>query len=290
MAKIDLANIDSGISTDIQKLLLRAFNDGIDNDIPLCYGNKIKLETAVEGVYVEVYVDSSDRVVIPNARVEGIRIDKTGVVGRATLHIHSHQMTHVADEEQVVCDFKGEFLSESGIMDGIRCQYTLDISSTGILRTIVANAYLGSEATLSGSGALYGILAGVNAVGIVDGAGVELAAIHAGIIDMIGGTLTQLKHLSAISLNNRCMVAPSAGELQLLLMTNDSNAAIVDQAIYLDGGDRMTEFLHIVNASGMVDVRGTPSKTAAGCDGWMLCTLEGKQVKIALYNAVTIDD
>lgn len=63
--KIDLANIDSGISTDIQKLLLRAFNDGIDNDIPLCYGNKIKLETAVEGVYVEVYIDANDRLVIP---------------------------------------------------------------------------------------------------------------------------------------------------------------------------------------------------------------------------------
>ena len=65
MAKIDLANIDTGISTDVQKLLQRAFSDGIDCDIPISYGNKIKFETVTEGVYVEVYVDAAGKLVLP---------------------------------------------------------------------------------------------------------------------------------------------------------------------------------------------------------------------------------
>lgn len=71
--KIDLANIDAGISTDVQKLLRRAFTDGIDNDIPLCYGKKFKFETIVEGVYVEAYVNESDQLVLPKLYISEIK-------------------------------------------------------------------------------------------------------------------------------------------------------------------------------------------------------------------------
>jgi hypothetical protein len=65
MAKFNLADIDTGIGVDVQKLLSRAFTDGIDCDIPLSYGNKIKLETATPGTYVEVYVDANGKLVLP---------------------------------------------------------------------------------------------------------------------------------------------------------------------------------------------------------------------------------
>lgn len=65
MAKFNLADIDTGIGVDVQKLISRAFTDGIDNDIPISYGNKIKMETATPGVYVEVYVDANGNLVLP---------------------------------------------------------------------------------------------------------------------------------------------------------------------------------------------------------------------------------
>ena len=65
MAKFDLANIDTGIGVDVQKLISRAFTDGIDCDIPISYGNKIKMETATPGTYVEVYVDANGKLVLP---------------------------------------------------------------------------------------------------------------------------------------------------------------------------------------------------------------------------------
>jgi hypothetical protein len=128
----------------------------------------------------------------------------------------------------------------------------MDASSTGILRSMITNAYLGSAATLSSSGMLYGLLAGVNVVGTVNGSGVELAAVSAGIMNMIGGTLTQVKYLSALSLSSLATQVPSSGESQLLLMTNADNGATLDQLIYVDAGDRVTEFMHLVNVSGMV--------------------------------------
>lgn len=288
--------------TKIQGLIIRAGDmDGADRT----YGNAILVEddsdmagtitwtkgikiatTCTTGISLEG--DATDGILLSGDMTRGIYITGTmdygirigGTTGTAirierasntgpSLHVHSHQ--RAAGTDEVANDFKGEFLSTSGLMDGIRAQYTMDASNTGTLRTIVANAYLGSTATLSGSGMMYGLLAGVNSVGTVNGSGVEMAGISAGIMNMVGSTLTEVKYLSAISLSSLAEVVPTTGDSQLMLMTH-SGVTTLDQVMLIDASDKITNFIKFVDVDGMVSgpstaASGTPVKIKILVDG-----------------------
>ena len=177
----------------------------------------------------------------------------TGLLeGKGTTKIHSHSL---ASGVEYANEFKGEFLSASGIMDGIAAHYHLGISSAGVMRAILGVAYLDSGFTLSGTSAeaswISGILGSVNVAGVLNGTAVTVTGVYGGLGSMVGGTLTECKYMSAIWADSQVTQVPTTGESQLLLMTNGLGATL-DQAIYLDGNDRITEFLHIVNADGMV--------------------------------------
>lgn len=115
--KIDLSNIDTGISTDVQKLLRRAFRDGIDCNVPITYGHAIKLETAVEGVYVEVKVDADDRIVLPAVKIS---VTKDSDPGNA-LYI-SHISSATSGNQYGVRLFISGTGVSTGMIRGIRCE------------------------------------------------------------------------------------------------------------------------------------------------------------------------
>lgn len=207
-----------------------------------------------------------------------------------TLKIHCHQ---AADGVEHANEFKGEFLSATGTMDGIAAHYHLAISSTGVMRAILGVAYLDTGVTLSGTAAtaswISGILGSVNIAGVINGTAVTVTGVYGGLGSMTGGTLTACKYMSAIWADSQVTQVPSSGESQLLLMTNGIGGTL-NQAIYIDASNRITEFLHIANASGMIATRASVGKTAALCDGWILCTIDGKALKIPLYQTVNVAD
>ena len=193
------------------------------------------------------------------------------VVGKTKIHSHS-----LASGVEYANEFKGEFLSATGIMDGIAAHYHLGISSTGVLRAMLGVAYLDSGFTLSGTSAsaswISGILGSVNIAGVIDGTAVTVTGVYGGLGSMTGGTLTECKYMSAIWADSQVTQVPSAGESQLFLMTNGLGATL-DQAIYISGSDRITEFIHFVDVDTMVTA-GSTQNAAVTCDAKIAITID----------------
>ncbi len=189
------------------------------------------------------------------------------------LHIHTHQVEIGVEGENVANDFKGEFLRTTGIADGMRLQYTMDADSSGILRSIMSNAYLNTAITLSGGGEIYGISAGVNMLGTVSGATIRIAALQAATGQSVGATLTEAAFISVLSLTNRTGPNLVTGETQILFLEQEGNAFQIDQAIYLFGGDRITEFIHFEDVATMVTV-GTTQDAAVTADASIAITID----------------
>ena len=204
-----------------------------------------------------------------------------------TLQIHSHQAAEGVEQAN---EFKGESLSTTGGMTGIVAQYILDATGTAALTSIMGIAYLGDGHTLSGSGYLIGVSGGADVpYGTLNGSGVIVAGVVGGIMPMVGGTLTECKYMTAIWASSMAVNLPVTGESQLLLMTNGLGATL-DQAIYIAGSDRITEFIHFVDVAGMVTA-GTTQNATVTCDAKIAITIDalGTFYIPAYAGTVTLD-
>jgi len=203
-----------------------------------------------------------------------------------TMKIHCHQLADPG-EDYTINDFKGEALHVANGMIGIGSSWVLDANSAGSLYCIMATAFLGSGHTLSASGSMTGVSGGIDiTAGTVNGSGVILTGVIGGMAQG-GGTITLCKYVSAIWASSMLQVTPTAGESQLLLMTCGNAGATLNQVIYIDAGDKISEFLHLINGATMSATRATPNSTAV-CDGYLKCTVGTKTLYIPLYNACTI--
>ena len=50
-------------------------------------------------------------------------------------------------------------------------------------------------------------------------------------------------------------VTPTAGQAQLLLLTCSNAGATLDQVMYVDAGDRISEFAHFANCATMISAK-----------------------------------
>lgn len=196
----------------------------------------------------------SNAVKIAGTTGVGIYINKDTNTG-GTLKIHCHQ---AASGVEYANEFKGEFLSTSGTMDGIAAHFHMGASGTGVMRSILGVAYLDTGITLSGTLAtgswISGVLGSVNVAGVLNGTAVTVTGVYGGLGSMVGGTLTACKYMSAIWADSQVTQVPSAGESQLLLMTNGLGATL-NQAIYVDANDRISEFAHFANCATMISTK-----------------------------------
>ena len=179
----------------------------------------------------------------------------TGLLeGKGTTKIHSHQL---ASGVEYANEFKGEFLSATGIMDGIAAHYHLGISSAGVLRAILGVAYLDAGITLSGtaatgswiSGGLFSC--GLAATSVLNGTAVLALGSYSEVTSTITSTLTTVKHVAAICGTGKLLVKPTTGECSLVYLVQAAGATTINQAIYIEGGATVDSFLTIdVAASG----------------------------------------
>jgi hypothetical protein len=163
---------------------------------------------------------------------------------------------------QYANEFKGEFLATSGTMDGIASHFHMSASGTGVLRSVIAVAYLDAAITLSGanpagswiSGGLFSVsLAGT---AILNGAAIIATGLWAEINSAINTTITAVKHAAGLSVAGKMLTNPSSGECSLIYLSQQAGATVINQAIYLEGAGA-------VGAFATFDVAGASSAISA---------------------------
>ena len=197
--------------------------------------------------------DGNLRVAYTSVTGTALNIHKAANTG-GTMKIHCHQLADPG-EDYTINDFKGEALHVANGMIGIGSSWVLDVNSVGSLYCIMATAFLGNGRTLSVSGSMTGVSGSVAiTAGTVNGAGVILTGVIGGMVQS-GGTITLCKYVSALWASSMLQVTPTAGESQLLLMTCGNAGATLNQAIYLDAGNKISEFAHFVNCATMISAK-----------------------------------
>jgi hypothetical protein len=184
----------------------------------------------------------------------GLYINKTSN-DSATIKSHCHLAASGVD---VANEFKGEFLSTSGTMDGVASHFHMSASGTGVLRSVIGVAYLDSAITLSGTDAagswINGVLGSVSISGVLNGTAVTVTGTYGGLGSMVGSTLTACKYMSAMWADSQVTKVPVSGDSQLLLMTNGAGGTL-NQAILLDASNRITEFIDFRNCGTMIGAK-----------------------------------
>jgi hypothetical protein len=189
----------------------------------------------------------------------GLYINKTANTA-ATIKAHCHNLAAdgVDAPNFVANEFKGEFLStgtSNATMDGVAAHFHMAASSTGILRAILGVAYLDSGKTLSGTD--YTIKGWLNAgtfvadaAGTVNGTGVVVAGLYAGIGSCQGGTLTEAKYLTSLFVTSNRLTTLTTGQSSLILATNPAGSGkkAVEYGLRMECGSLIGTGISIDNA------------------------------------------
>lgn len=116
---------------------------------------------------------------------------------------------------------------------------------------------LASTYTATG-GSIIGTYGQVANNGTVNGAGIMMAGLYGLIED--GGVYTAVSHLAAAWLDSHLDQAVSAGEVELLYMSNNGDT-VFDQAMYIYAGNKITNLFNINTASGMLSANTAGGST-----------------------------
>lgn len=204
------------------------------------------------------YVEFSSRL----KGVTGGRFEMAPEAAGYGLKIHTH-----SNSTEWANEFKGEFVSTSGTMDGISAHYHMAATGTGVMRSIIGVAYLDATYTLSGTSAaaswISGVLGQATVEGVINGTAVTVTGTYGG-LGACGGTLTACKYMSGVWADvSQLTKVPSAGNSQALLITGPVAAVTVNAAIYVDGPTHITNFLQVSSAAGFAAAGATGVGTAS---------------------------
>lgn len=162
---------------------------------------------------------------------------------------------------------RAESNKTSGTHYGIDNETHLEASGTTSIRSTMGVAVIDSTFTQSG-GSLVGVYGQARADGTFNSGSGFLTGVY-GLIEEGGGAVTA-SHVSSAWLDSHRNTAVT-GEHELLYMTNNGTATM-DQAIFLYGGDKVTNFVSFDTVSGMVAgpstaANGTPVKIQIEVNG-----------------------
>lgn len=163
----------------------------------------------------------------------------TGAGLKIHTHLNSNNSGGVAPNDRTyINEFKGEFISTSGVMVGTGAIYELRGTGTGSLTSVLGDATLYTGITLSGSayptiGTLTGGQFTANVSGTLSGTGVLVTGLYGGIGACTGSTLTTAAYMSAIWGDYKSVVELGTGTSSILLLTHNGTA-VVDYGIKLE--------------------------------------------------------
>ena len=123
--------------------------------------------------------------------------------------------------------------------------------------------------------------------GVLNGAGIVVTSLHTDIAD--GGTWTAVERVCSLHVDSSLSQTVSSGIYNLLYIQNGGTTT-ADDAIAIDGNDKVTALMTLTNVDGaamvdngsvLVDISGTAN------DGYIKVVVEGETKYIALYNTKT---
>jgi hypothetical protein len=142
-------------------------------------------------------------------------------------------------------------------------------SAAGI-RAVQAVTRLAATYTMT-SGSLIAIYGQVQNLGTLNGSGIMVAAAYS--LLATGGTYTAVSHVCSTWIDSQLAVAVSAGNTELLYMTNNG-ATTLDSAIFLYPGNKITNLITIdPTATGMVSANDAGGSTL-DFTNWRLITIK----------------
>jgi hypothetical protein len=121
-------------------------------------------------------------------------------------------------------------------------------------------------------------------LGTLNGSGIMVAGLYGLIED--GGVYTAVSHVAAAWLDSHLDQTVTAGESELLYMTNNGDTTL-DQAIYVYAGNKITNLFDINTASGMLSDNNAGAVAAQTGYRTIQIMLEGETYYLVASKAVT---
>jgi len=134
------------------------------------------------------------------------------------------------------------------------------------------------------AGTLIGTYGQVCNLGTLNGAGIMLTGLY-GIVED-GGVYTAVSHVTSCWLDSHLAQAVTAGEHELLYMTNNGSTTM-DQAIYVYAGNKITNLFNINTASGMLSANNAGAVAAQTGYRTIKIMLEDETYYLVASKAVT---
>lgn len=181
---------------------------------------------------------------------------------------HNRPLTTNTFAMEVKADVKNSTGTFTGaIQNTVRSYPTTDTTAV-----TVTGAYFSTELhsgdTMT-AGYLVGLFAQVANQGTCNGAGIIVTPQWNLMTD--NGVFTSISHMCGLWLDSHVTKTITSGSFELLYMTNNASTTM-DQAIYLHGNDKITNFITFGSCSGMVSATATTS---------------GSSIKIKIVNGGT---
>jgi len=217
---------------------------------------------------------------IPGNRTSVIAIDKDAAYGinltgayttnaikvnQGSVKFHLHDQT----AQTYACEIKYDAQNVTGTMYGIDCTCEIEPGGStpasrtaGGLRAVQGIARVGALFTLTG-GSDVGVYGQFCNLGTLNGSGLTPSAGYMLVED--GGVYTSISTLSVMWLDSHLAKAISSGDSYFLNITNNGGASATQfgAAIRVMAGNKITNFLSIGNASGMVSANTVGDATFA---------------------------
>lgn len=207
--------------------------------------------------------DSSSDSLTVNAKITGQLYWNDSASATKTIKAHNHDSTSTINAE-----FKYDTAITSGATYGIWCDNNIGATGTASATAILGVATVESGVTVTG-GTIIGTYGQARANGTVAG-----ASFLAGLYGLIEASAAiTATHVTSCWLDSHQANAVT-GQHDLLYMTNNG-AAVMDQAIYLYGGNKISNLFELNTVSGMTD-----ASNGGGSDVYINFTIDGVAARL----------
>lgn len=193
-------------------------------------------------------------------------VNDTGKTAQS-LKIHNHATTSTGIGSY---EGKSDTNKTSGAFVGLWQDANLNVTGTTSSTAILGVATVVAGATITG-GTVIGTYGQARADGTVAGSSF-LAGLY-GLVEEGGGAITA-SHVCSAWLDSHRNTAVT-GSHQLLYMTNNGTATM-DEAIYIYGGDKISNLMELNTVSGM-----TNAANGSGADVYINITINGVAARLA---------
>ena len=205
---------------------------------------------------------------------------------KGTTKMHNRPLTTNAYAAEIKADVKNSTGTYTGALQCTVRSYPTTDTTAVTVNSAYFSTELHSGDTMT-AGYLVGLYTQVANQGICNGAGIIVTPQWNLLTD--NGVFTSISHMAALWLDSHVTKTISSGSFELLYMTNNASTTM-DQAIYIHGNDKITNFVTFGSCAGMAAAANgsiLADISATANDGYIKVVVGGETKYIALYDTKT---